>query len=51
MLRLRADKQLQAIADSVLIRFRKLIRGTDTYSRIRLPELRPLVAPAIVAQA
>jgi len=27
------------------------IRGTDTYSRIRLPELVPLVAPAIVAQA
>lgn len=27
------------------------IRGTDTYSRIRLPELLPLVEPAIVAQA
>jgi hypothetical protein len=27
------------------------IRGTDTYSRIRLPELLPLVEPAIVAEA
>ena len=27
------------------------IRGTDTYSRIRLPELLPLVEPVIVAQA
>ena len=27
------------------------IRGTDTYSRIRLPELLPLVVPLIVAQA
>lgn len=27
------------------------IRGTDTYSRIRLPELLPLVEPTIVAQA
>ena len=26
------------------------IRGTDTYSRIRLPELLPLVEPTIVAE-
>jgi len=27
------------------------LRGTDTYSRIRLPELLPLVVPLIIAQA
>jgi len=45
--------QLNANADAVTDEDlnRLQIRGTDTYSRIRLPELLPLVAPAIVAQA
>jgi hypothetical protein len=38
-----------AVTDEDLNRLQ--IRGTDSYSRIRLPELLPLVAPAIVAQA
>jgi len=38
-----------AVTDEDLNRLQ--IRGTDTYSRIRLPELLPLVKPAIVAQA
>jgi hypothetical protein len=38
-----------AVTDEDLNRLQ--IRGTDTYSRIRLPELLPLVEPAIVAQA
>jgi len=38
-----------AVTDEDLNRLQ--IRGTDTYSRIRLPELVPLVAPAIVAEA
>ena len=38
-----------AVTDEELDRLQ--IRGTDTYFRIRLPELLPLVAPAIVAQA
>ncbi len=38
-----------AVTDEDLHRLQ--IRGTDTYSRIRLPELLPLVEPAIVAQA
>ena len=38
-----------AVTDEDLNRLQ--IRGTDTYSRIRLPELLPLVDPAIVAQA
>ena len=38
-----------AVTDADLNRLQ--IRGTDTYSRIRLPELVPLVEPAIVAQS
>ncbi len=38
-----------AVTDEDLNRLQ--IRGTDTYSRIRLPELLPLVQPPIVAQA
>jgi len=38
-----------AVTDEDLNRLQ--IRGTDTSSRIRLPELLPLVEPAIVAQA
>jgi hypothetical protein len=38
-----------AVTDEDLNRLQ--IRGTDTYSRIRLPELLPLVESAIVAQA
>ena len=38
-----------AVTDEDLNRLQ--IRGTDTYSKIRLPELLPLVEPAIVAQA
>jgi hypothetical protein len=38
-----------AVSDEDLNRLQ--IRGTDTYSRIRLPELLPLVEPPIVAQA
>jgi hypothetical protein len=37
-----------AVTDEDLNRLQ--IRGTDTYSRIRLPELVPLVEPAIVAE-
>jgi hypothetical protein len=36
-----------AVTDEDLNRLQ--IRGTDTYSRIRLPELLPLSEPAIVA--
>jgi hypothetical protein len=38
-----------AVTDEDLNRLQ--IRGTDTYSHIRLPELLPLVEPAIAAQA
>jgi hypothetical protein len=38
-----------AVTDEDLDRLH--IRGTDTYSRIRLPELLPLLEPPIVAQA
>lgn len=38
-----------AVTDEDLNRLQ--IRGTDSYSKIRLPELLPLVEPAIVAQA
>ncbi len=38
-----------AVTDEDLDRLQ--IRGTDTYSRIRLPELLPLVEPPIIAQA